>query len=80
LAYFDAPGAVASAKTLVNDLDLRLINEAGETFALNDRVNNVEMIERAGLPAGRYSITVHGLSVPMGKSGKQPYALIVSMN
>ena len=77
LAYTDAPASTSSAKALVNDLDLELIGPSGK-MTLNDHTNNVEMIEAASLPSGRYQIVVKGTNVPQGRNGKQPYALLIS--
>lgn len=78
LTYTDAPGAPSAAKNLVNDLDLRVISPKGEIHQLADRTNNSEMIELSGLAAGEYRVVVSGINVPNGKSGKQPFALLVT--
>lgn len=75
LVWTDAPGSANAAQALVNDLDLILTMPGGEAVSLNDRINNLEAIER-DLPAGTYKLTVRGFKVPMGKNGKQAYALI----
>ena len=41
-------------------------------------MNNTEMLELEGLPAGNYQVLVKGVNVPTGKQGKQPYALLIS--
>lgn len=78
LVYTDAPGTPSAAKTLVNDLDLILELPDGTQKTLADRVNNNEMLELSSLPAGVYKIRVRGENVPMGVSGKQPFALVAS--
>ncbi len=80
LVYTDAPGAVAAAAALVNDLDLVLVDASGKETALNDRLNNTEMIEASVVP-GKFEIRVKGSFVPQGLSagGKQAYALVVSV-
>jgi len=75
LVYTDAPASPDSAVALVNDLDLSLTGN-GQNVNKGDRVNNHEVIELANLPAGTYTLTVKGIKVPMGKNGKQPYALV----
>lgn len=80
LVYTDAAGSAAAAKALVNDLDLVLVDPAGRETSINDHLNNSEMIE-AAVDAGNYTVKVVGGSVPQGPaSGKQPYALVLSVN
>lgn len=76
LVWTDAPGSSNAAQALVNDLDLVLTLPNGQTLSMNDHVNNLEMIEKAGLAAGAYKLIVKGYKVPQGKGGAQPYALI----
>jgi hypothetical protein len=79
LAYTDAPGSPSAAATLVNDLDLELIDSTGKLVASKaDHVNNVEMLELKDLPAGDYKLQVRGVRVAQGKNGKQPFALVVT--
>ena len=77
-SFTDAPGATSSAKALVNDLDVQVVSSAGKVYEKADRVNNTEMLELEGLPAGNYQVLVKGVNVPTGKQGKQPYALLIS--
>ena len=79
LVYFDAPGTPSAAKALVNDLDLVLVGADGHEVGPLDRINNSEVIELSNLAAGNYRLLVKGVSVPMGKSGKQPFALIYTV-
>ena len=78
LAWYDAPG-----ETLVNDLDLSLIDLAGSSFWGNhpasgsgapDRANTVEVLNLKITLAGSYTLLVSGANV---MSGAQPYALAV---
>lgn len=76
LVWTDAPGSANAAQALVNDLDLVLTLPNGQTLSMNDHVNNLEMIEKSGLPAGTYKLTVKGYKIPQGKNGTQDYALV----
>jgi serine protease AprX len=75
LVWTDAPGSSNAAQALVNDLDLVLIMPNGQSVSLNDHINNLEAIEKAGLPAGSYKLVVKGYKIPQGRAGVQPYAL-----
>lgn len=76
LVWTDAPGSSNAAQALVNDLDLVLTLPDGQTLSMNDHINNLEMIEKTGLSAGTYKLTVKGFKVPQGKAGAQAYALV----
>ena len=76
LVYTDAPGTPSAGATLVNDLDLQVTNSQGEVITQNDHTNPHEVIELSSLKGGSYVISVKGTKVPMGKAGKQPFALI----
>jgi hypothetical protein len=80
LVYTDAPGTPAAKAALVNDLDLLVNAKRGtrkaKVFASNDSINNHEIAELTGIANGTYEITVKGTKVPMGKDGKQPFALV----
>jgi hypothetical protein len=52
----------------------------GKTLSMNDHINNLEMIEKEGLPAGQYKLVVKGFSIPQGKAGKQSFALVYSVS
>lgn len=83
MAYTDAPGTAAAAKTLVNDLDLVLVDPAGTVLYPNhlsskDNTNNMEQIDVLNPVVGVYQVKVKGASIPQGKNGSQPYALVVS--
>ncbi len=76
LVWTDAPGSPNAALALVNDLDLVLVQPDGSTLSMNDHLNNLEVIEKINLPAGKYKLVVKGFKVPQGRNGAQPYALI----
>ena len=78
LSYTDAPATPSADKTLVNDLDLKIVGPNGEVVTRNDHVNNTEMVELKNLPAGQYKVVVSGYNVPIGKNGKQPFGLVMS--
>jgi len=83
MAYTDAPGTASAQRTLVNDLDLSVIDPSGRTFYPNgrvdkDSVNNMEQIDILNPISGSYRVFVRGGNVPQGKNGSQPYALVVS--
>ncbi len=80
LAYTDAPASPSARTALINNLDLEVLTPSGRMLSLRDGVNNLEMIElKAGqAEQGLYRIRVRGVNVPQGKSGRQPYALVVS--
>ena len=79
LVYTDTPAALGAAKVLVNDLDLVLIDKDGHETTIGDHTNNFESLTR-DLTAGNYQIQVRGYNVPQAPNGKQPYALIVSVD
>lgn len=78
LVYTDAPAAAGAAQSLVNDLDLAIVDAAGKETSLKDRVNNSEMLE-VEVTSGDYEVRVKGVNVPQGLKGKQPYALVLSL-
>ncbi|MFN7684175.1 MAG: S8 family serine peptidase [Oligoflexia bacterium] len=82
LVYTDAPASPQAGRTLVNNLDLEVVDSTGQITRLGDSVNNTEMLElKPGLArSGDYVIRVVGKNVPQGRgaSGKLPYALVVS--
>ena len=45
LVYTDAAGSAGAEKTLVNDLDVVLVDSNGQEISANDHVNNAEMVE-----------------------------------
>ncbi|MBI3534193.1 MAG: S8 family serine peptidase [Deltaproteobacteria bacterium] len=77
LVYTDAPAIVSAQKALVNDLDLSITN-GSQTYQLQDRTNNTEMLELKNLSSVIYKVKVKGVNVPQGKNGKLPYALVIS--
>ncbi|MGZ3706520.1 MAG: S8 family serine peptidase, partial [Bdellovibrionota bacterium] len=81
--YTDAPGVAAAQKVLVNDLDLTVVDASGRTYYPNngsgkDSTNNMEQVDLNSAPSGTYTVTVTGASVPQGKNGAQPFALVIS--
>ena len=76
LVYTDAPGSENAAKALVNDLDMKVIL-AGQEFLSDSRTDNLEQI-RFGNLTGPATVEIKGHNVPMGKNGKQPFALVIS--
>lgn len=76
LVWTDAPGSVNAGRALVNDLDLKV--EGPQGAVATDRINNHEFLEK-DLPAGQYRLVVSGYNVPQGRSGKQPYSLVYSL-
>jgi len=79
LVYTDAPGAASASIALVNNLDLRVRGPSGRIQSIGDRVNNWEHIEFTAKESGSYQVSVVGENVPQGRSGKQPFALVVSV-
>jgi hypothetical protein len=82
LCWTDAPAATFVYTTLVNDLDLNVVDPLGRTFhgnfgaaALNDRVNNVEYLEFPTPVLGTYYVQISGFNVPQGP---QRYSLVVT--
>ncbi|AGH95244.1 S8 family serine peptidase [Pseudobdellovibrio exovorus] len=78
LVWTDAPGSANASKALVNDLDLEVVLPNGTVLAVNDQLNNHAFVQ-GETPAGEIQIRVKGINVPMGKSGKQPFALVASV-
>lgn len=78
LVYTDAPGSPTAAQALVNNLDLTVIGSDGTVYGKPDAINNSEIVELSGLPAGIYTVNVKGTKIPMGNAGKQPFALVVT--
>lgn len=78
LVWTDAPGSANASKALVNDLDLEVVLPNGTVLAVNDQINNHALVQGA-TTAGDIEIRIKGMNVPMGKSGKQPFALVASV-
>ena len=77
LVYTDAPGTPSAGAALVNNLDLVVTSSTGAVvFNSTDAINNNEIAELSNLAAGTYQISVKGTKIPMGKNGKQPFALV----
>ena len=78
LVWTDPEGALGASKALVNDLDLVVTRNGGDTLLGNvfaaagdsttggsaDRVNNVEQVRLSAPTGGIYTITVRANSVP----------------
>jgi subtilisin family serine protease len=80
LVWTDAPGSPSAGKMLVNNLDLEVQSaRSGLLATLADSVNNHEMVELKRVASGRYKVSVRGTNVPSGRAGKQPFALLVSV-
>ncbi|MBC7421264.1 MAG: S8 family serine peptidase [Bdellovibrio sp.] len=78
IVWTDAPGSVNASKALVNDLDLEVVLPNGQVLAVNDAINNNVYVQ--GMTgAGAVTIRVKGINVPMGIAGKQPFALVASV-
>ena len=78
LVWTDAPGSPNAAKALVNDLSLEVTLPNGQMISKGDGVNNHAFIQ-SDIGAGEITIHVKGKNVPMGLNGKQPFALVVSV-
>jgi serine protease AprX len=79
MVYSDAPASSAVGKALVNQLDLS-VTVAGTALKFEKpcRIDNhAQIVIPAGI-TGELSLTVKGNAVPMGVSGRQPFALIAS--
>ena len=71
LVWTDPPGV-----PLVNDLDLRVVDPAGNQIASADHVNNVEGVSVAQPLSGNYTITVAATRIAQGP--RQSFALVVT--
>ena len=94
LTWFDPEAALGAAATLVNDLDLEVVDPASTTYLGNhfsggvstpggtaDNKNTVEQVRFTAPVAGSYTIRVKGTNVPgdgSPESDRQGYALAVS--
>ena len=80
LVYTDAAASAGASKALVNDLDLVVVNlKTGKELSANDHINNNELVEQT-VEAGNYEVRVKGTNVPQGPAaGKQPFAVLVSV-
>jgi subtilisin family serine protease len=78
IVWTDAPGSTNASKALVNDLDMEVVLPDGKVLAANDAINNNSFVQGA-TGAGTVTVRVKGVNVPMGKNGKQPFAVVVSV-
>lgn len=76
LVYTDAPGTPNASKALVNNLDLEVV--ADKSYKSDSSKDNFEQIVIRDLAKDTVTVRVLGKSVPRGKDGKQPFALVVS--
>ncbi len=77
LVYTDYPASPASSTALVNNLDLE-VHVGDQVFKSNSTVDNTEQVTLEASAKGRVKIVVVGTNVPMGKDGRQPFALVYS--
>ncbi|HET6405239.1 MAG TPA: S8 family serine peptidase [Candidatus Thermoplasmatota archaeon] len=75
LAWSDYPGAAGANPTLVNDLDLRVVDPNGNVLGAPDNRNVEEAVYVASPVAGTYTLRVVGANVPQGP---QPFALVAT--
>ncbi len=78
LVWTDAPGSPNAGKALVNDLSLEVTLPGGQVITKDDGVNNSAFIQ-SEVAAGVVSVVIKGTNVPMGLNGKQPFAVVVSV-
>ncbi|MBC7742466.1 MAG: S8 family serine peptidase [Bdellovibrionaceae bacterium] len=78
LVWTDAPGSANASKALVNDLDLEVVLPDGKIVSANDAINNTSYIQ-GQTAAGDIIVKVKGVNVPMGIAGKQPFALVATV-
>ena len=88
VVWTDPPGvprsATDSTPELVNDLDLRVIDPAGNVLYGNeslhphqpDRLNNVEVVSLPSPAAGSYTISIDAARIAQGP--RQSYALVIT--
>ena len=82
LVYTDYPATTSALRALVNDLDL-VVLQGTKKFYPNgknspDHVNNVEGVDISNPEKGATTVRVSGYTIPQGKNGAQPYALVIS--
>lgn len=78
LVWTDAAGSPNAGKALVNDLALEVVLPDGKVIALDDQINNHAFIQ-SEVSAGDVIVRVKGTNVPMGLNGKQPFAIVASV-
>ena len=79
IVWTDSPGSVNASKALVNDLDLEVVLPDGKVISANDQINNTSFVQ-SSTSAGTVTVRVKGVNVPMGKNGKQTFALVTSVH
>jgi serine protease AprX len=83
LVYTDFPGSPSAQSALVNNLDIEVVatvNGVAQSFKSDSLVNNTEQISLDTKLDGPVRLFVRGKNIPMGKNGKQPFALVISTN
>ena len=78
VVWTDAPGSANASKALVNDLDFEVVLADGKVLSANDQTNNHSFVQ-GQTSAGTITVRVKGVNVPMGKAGKQPFAVVTSV-
>ena len=78
MIYTDSPASANSAKALVNNLDIMVLEGGTQIASGTDSINNLEYLEVSGVTEA-LEIRVSGTNVPMPRAdGTLPFALIVS--
>lgn len=75
LTWSDFPAAAGANPTLVNDLDLRVIDPNGNVLGSADNKNVEEAVYVNAPIAGTYTLRVTGVNVPQGP---QPFTLVAT--
>lgn len=75
LAWSDYPAAAGANPTLVNDLDLRVVDPNGVVLGVADGKNVEEAVYVNAPIAGTYTLRVTGVNVPQGP---QPFVLVAT--
>ena len=94
LTWFDPPASLGAASTLINNLDLEVVDPNSVTYLGNqftsgdstpggtaDDANTVEQVRFTAPIAGSYTLRVRGANVPgdgSDQSDRQGYALVAS--
>mmetsp|Transcript_21214 Transcript_21214/g.42339 ORF Transcript_21214/g.42339 Transcript_21214/m.42339 type:complete len:930 (+) Transcript_21214:113-2902(+) len=80
LAWHDYPASTSSSKSLVNDLDIKVVGSDGNTYWPNggssrDSVNNAESVVFVPTAGVEYEVQISANTIAQGP---QPYAYVVS--
>lgn len=76
LVYNDAPAAINSTKNLVNNIDVEVVQNGVVLARSESKVNNFETLQFQ-VGEGEVKLRVLGSSIPMGKNGKSPFAVVI---